>query len=105
MNRFAVFPFNTVTSRNSPSNSHCLFGVSKWLRHLILCPPGHVLIYLDWSSQEYVIAAALSQCEAMLGGAVHACERYYPALQFVVWAGKSTQEAMAAAMFDTQGEA
>jgi hypothetical protein len=66
MNRFALLPFNTRTGRNSPSNSHCLFGVSKWLRHLILCPPGHALIYLDWSSQEYVIAAALSQCGAML---------------------------------------
>jgi hypothetical protein len=41
----------------------------------------------------------------MLAGALHACERYYPALQFVVWAGKSTAEAMSAAMFDTEGEA
>jgi hypothetical protein len=41
----------------------------------------------------------------MLAGAIHACERYYPAFQFVVWAGKSASEAMAAAMFDTEGEA
>ena len=66
MNRFAVLPFNTVTGRNSPSNSRCIFGVSKWLRHLIRCPPGYVLIYFDWSSQEYVIAAALSGCEALM---------------------------------------
>ena len=33
------------------------------------------------------------------------CERYYPAFQFVVWAGKSASEAMSAAMFDTEGEA
>jgi hypothetical protein len=51
------------------------------------------------------ITASTRQCESMLGGAVHACERYFPAFQFVVWAGKSTQEAMAAAMFDTAGEA
>ena len=37
--------------------------------------------------------------------AIHACERYYPAFQFVVWAGKSAPEAMSAAMFDTEGEA
>jgi hypothetical protein len=41
----------------------------------------------------------------MLVGAIHACERYYPAFQFVVWAGKSASEAMSAAMFDTAGEA
>ena len=34
------------------------------------------------------ITASTAQCESMLAGAIHACERYYPALQFVVWAGK-----------------
>ena len=51
------------------------------------------------------ITASTRQCESMLSGAIDGCERYYPAFQFVVWAGKSTQEAMAAAMFDTEGEA
>jgi hypothetical protein len=37
--------------------------------------------------------------------AVEACERYYPAIQFVLWAGKSAEEAIAAAMFETQGNA
>ena len=34
------------------------------------------------------ITASTAQCESMLVGAIHACERYYPAFQFVVWAGK-----------------
>jgi hypothetical protein len=51
------------------------------------------------------ITASTAQCESMLTGAIHACERYYPAFQFVVWAGKSAHEAMSAAMFDTEGEA
>jgi len=51
------------------------------------------------------ITASTAQCEAMLAGAIHACERYFPAFQYVVWAGKSPQEAMAAVMFDTEGEA
>jgi hypothetical protein len=49
--------------------------------------------------------ASPAQCEMMLEGALHACERYYPALQFVVWAGKTAAEAMGAALFDTAGEA
>jgi hypothetical protein len=49
--------------------------------------------------------ASAAQCEVMLAGAVHGCERYYPAFQFVVWAGKTAAEAMSAAMFDTEGEA
>ena len=51
------------------------------------------------------LTASTAQCESMLAGAIHACERYFPAFQFVVWAGKSTSEAMDAAMFDTAGEA
>ena len=51
------------------------------------------------------ITASTGQCESMLVGAIHACERYYPAFQFVVWAGKNAEEAITAAMFDTQGEA
>jgi hypothetical protein len=51
------------------------------------------------------MTASTAQCETMLAAAIHACERYYPAFQFVVWAGKSAAEAMGAAMFDTDGEA
>ncbi|HLG82723.1 MAG TPA: YbjN domain-containing protein [Bradyrhizobium sp.] len=51
------------------------------------------------------LTASSAQCQAMLAAAIHACERYFPAFQFVVWAGKSTTEALAAAMFDTEGEA
>jgi hypothetical protein len=51
------------------------------------------------------MTASTRQCESMLAAAIDACERYFPAFQFVVWAGKSTAEAMAAAMFDTEGEA
>ena len=51
------------------------------------------------------LTASTAQCEAMVSGAIHGCERYYPAFQFVVWAGKSAAEAMSAAMFDTDGEA
>lgn len=45
------------------------------------------------------------QCEVVLEAALEACERYYQAFQFVLWAGKSAREAIDAAMFDTAGEA
>jgi hypothetical protein len=46
-----------------------------------------------------------AQCEAIMANALEACERYYQAFQFVVWAGKTTAQALEGAMFDTQGEA
>ena len=45
------------------------------------------------------------QCQAMFGSALDTCERYYPAFQFVVWAGKSAREAVDAVMFETSGQA
>jgi hypothetical protein len=51
------------------------------------------------------VSTSAHQCEAVLGAAIDSCERYYPALQFVVWAGKSAREALDAAMFETAGEA
>src|SRR3974377_771670 len=49
--------------------------------------------------------ASDSQCEALLGIALDACERYYQAFQFVLWAGKSPREALETIMFETRGEA
>jgi hypothetical protein len=46
-----------------------------------------------------------AQCEAALAAAVDACERYYQAFQFVVWAGKSAAEALEGALLETRGEA
>jgi hypothetical protein len=51
------------------------------------------------------VAASRAQCETVLGTALDACERYFQAFQFVTWAGKSANEALDAAMFETSGEA
>lgn len=51
------------------------------------------------------VPASGRQCEAVLASALDSCERYFPAFQFVVWAGKSAREAMESAMFETTGEA
>jgi hypothetical protein len=45
------------------------------------------------------------QCEALLKAGLEACERYYQAFQFVVWAGKDSREALASTMFETEGQA
>jgi hypothetical protein len=46
-----------------------------------------------------------AQCEAMIELAVTNCERFYPAVQFVVWAGRSAEDALAGCLFETAGEA
>ena len=52
-------------------------------------------------------ASALSaeQLEDLLDIAINECERFYPALQLVVWGGRSVADAMTVARMDTIGEA
>jgi hypothetical protein len=65
-NRCLLSPFRAKTGRNQPSNSRFIFGPSTWLRGLI--KPGQVraVAYVDWSQQEFGIAAALSGEAAMV---------------------------------------
>jgi hypothetical protein len=49
--------------------------------------------------------ASRQQCEAALGSAVESCERFYPAFQYVTWAGNSARDAMDRVMFETAGRA
>jgi hypothetical protein len=37
--------------------------------------------------------------------ALEACERYFPAFQFVIWAGKTAEEAIRSSLMETAGEA
>lgn len=59
-NRCLLSMFKAKTGRNQPSTSKFVFGLSAWLRGLIRPEPGCGLAYIDWSQQEFAIAAALS---------------------------------------------
>jgi DNA polymerase I len=65
LNRAILSAFRSRTGRNQPSNSKFIFGPSVWLRGLIKPPPGYGVAYIDWSQQEFGIAAALSGDIAM----------------------------------------
>lgn len=65
-NRCLLSMFRSKTGRNQPSNSKFIFGPSVWLRGLIKPNPGFGLAYIDWSQQEFGIAAALSDDQNML---------------------------------------
>ena len=59
-NRTMLSPFGARTGRNTPSNTKFIFGPAVWLRSLIKPGAGRAVAYVDWSSQEVAIAAALS---------------------------------------------
>jgi hypothetical protein len=63
--RCMLSPFSSATGRNQPGTSKYVFGQPSWLRRIIQAPAGRVLAYIDYSSQEFALAAALSGDDAM----------------------------------------
>ncbi|MDW7618500.1 MAG: DNA polymerase [Nitrosomonadaceae bacterium] len=88
-NRCLLSPFRARTGRNQPSNSKFIFGPSVWLRGLIRPKQGWGLAYVDWSQQEFGIAAALSGDPAMM----MAYRSGDPYLAFAKQAGAVPQDA------------
>lgn len=59
-NRALLSPFASRTGRNQPSSSEFIFGPATWIRGLIRPARGKAVAYVDYSMQEFGIAAALS---------------------------------------------
>jgi hypothetical protein len=82
-----------------------LINEQMWVGHFDLWPADGLVMYRHALVLAGGVEATGRQCESLLGTALDACERYFPAFQFVVWAGKPARESLDAAMFETQGEA
>jgi DNA polymerase I-like protein with 3'-5' exonuclease and polymerase domains len=65
-NRCLLSAFQARTGRNAPSNTKFIFGPSVWVRGLIKPKPAMGLAVVDWSQQEFGIAAALSEDDLMM---------------------------------------
>jgi len=82
-----------------------LINAQIWLGHFDAIEDQGLLMF------RYVLLAAehgsitASQCESLLEVAIQECERFFPAFQFVMWGGKTSRDALAAAMIETVGEA
>ena len=63
-NRPSLFPFGTATGRNAHRRS--LFNAHAGMRSFMVTPPGKILAYLDWRTQEVGVVAAQSGDEALM---------------------------------------
>jgi DNA polymerase I-like protein with 3'-5' exonuclease and polymerase domains len=88
-NRAMLSPFRSKTGRNQPSNSKFIFGQPAWMRSLIKPEKDRAVAYIDWSQQEFGIAAALSGDEAMM----QAYRSGDPYLTFAIQAGAAPPDA------------
>ena len=82
-----------------------LVNEQLWMGHFDLWHKENVIMFRQSLLLSGGAEAASAQTEGMLTNALENCDRFYQALQSVVWAGHSATEAMNSALFETAGEA
>ncbi len=84
-----------------------LINEQLWLGHFELWSASGLVLFRHAALLEGDDSGTLSlqQAETLVEAAIEECERFYPVFQFVLWANKTPQEALADALIETQGEA
>ncbi|MDX1709785.1 MAG: YbjN domain-containing protein [Rhodovibrionaceae bacterium] len=76
-----------------------------WLGHFDLAAEEGAPMFRHTIPLRGTQGASVEQLEDLVDTAVMECERFYPALQMVIWGGQTVYEALTTVMMDTVGEA
>ncbi len=76
-----------------------------WIGHFDLVSEGAAPVYRHTVPLRGAAGASAEQLEDLIDAALVECERFYPALQMVVWGGRSIADALTVARMDTIGRA
>ena len=76
-----------------------------WLGHFDLTSEDATSMFRHTLPLRGASGASVEQLEDLVDTALTECERFYPALQLVLWGGRTVAEALAVAQMDTVGEA
>ena len=74
-----------------------------WLGHFDVWDKEGLIVYRNSSILEK--NPNLKTIETLLNDAVSSIDLYFPAFQYILWAGKDSEEALQTVLFETRGEA
>ena len=100
---------SVMDSRAPPTKKSAIYELLALINEQLYL--GHFDTWSDgailFRNTMFVSGAELSedQCEELINHAVETCERFFPAFQFLIWAGHTPQQALESSMFETHGEA
>jgi len=108
--QFLALPDIRVTADKKSAMYETLGLINEqlWLGHFEMWTSSSMVLFRHAAlleSQAEEATLTLDQAETLIETAIDECERFYPVFQFVLWSDKTPQEAIAAAMIETQGEA
>ncbi len=81
-----------------------LINEQLWLGHFDIWSGDGAILFRNTM---FVSGKGLSagQCEELLNHAIETCERFFPAFQYLIWAGYTPQSALESSLFETRGDA
>ena len=82
-----------------------LINERLWLGHFDIDVDAASPMFRQTTLLRGVQGASVEQLEDLIDIAITECDRFVPAFQFVIWGGKSANEAVSAAILDTVAEA
>lgn len=83
----------------------CLINARLVQGHFDFWPKEGMILFRESLSLAGAAEANESQCDSLIRAGLENCQRYYPALQLVIWAGQSAESAVENALLETAGEA
>lgn len=90
---------------NDAARLVALINENLWLGHFDLWAEDGSIVYRHAVPMIGRGELAPGEVQALLAASMDAADRFYPAFNFLIWAGKTPEEAVQAAMFETVGEA
>jgi len=75
-----------------------------WLGHFDVWADEGIVLYRNTSlfNRDNISQA---QLDNVMVRAVSSCDQFFPAFQYILWAGKTSEEALTTVLFETRGEA
>jgi hypothetical protein len=102
-----VFPDVTVPSDKHETIYKALGLINEqiWLGHFDLWSQNGIILFRNGNLLPPSGTLGVDQAQTIVDVALDECERFYPVFQFIIWGGKSPEDALTAALIETHGEA
>jgi hypothetical protein len=102
-----VMPDVTVPSEKRADVYKALGLINEqlWLGHFDMWSSNGMLLFRHGSLLPPSGLLGVDQAQTIIDVALDECERFYPVFQFIIWGGKTPEDALTAALIETHGEA
>ena len=94
-----------TTRRDEVRRVTAMINEQLYFGHFDIWPSEGTLMFRNGLLLTGGAKATYAQYEALIALALETSERYFPVFQFVIWAGKTSEEAMELSLLETLGEA